>query len=67
MHSITKFAVAAENEVSARAGLQILEQGGSAVDAAIAVSAMLGVTTPVACGRSPIRNPAPAHRCGTAW
>jgi gamma-glutamyltranspeptidase/glutathione hydrolase len=48
--SDSKFAVAAENEASARAGMQILEQGGSAIDAAIAVSAMLGVTAPVSCG-----------------
>lgn len=47
---ISKFAVAAENEAAARAALQILEQGGSAVDAAIAGSAMLGVTAPVSCG-----------------
>jgi len=45
-----KFAVAAENEATARAALQILEQGGNAVDAAIAGSAMLGVTSPVSCG-----------------
>ena len=46
----SKFAVAAENEATARAALQILEQGGTAVDAAIAGSAMLGVTSPVSCG-----------------
>jgi gamma-glutamyltranspeptidase/glutathione hydrolase len=46
----SKFAVAAENDATARAALQILEQGGSAVDAAIAGSAMLGVTAPVSCG-----------------
>jgi gamma-glutamyltranspeptidase/glutathione hydrolase len=46
----SKYAVAAENEASARAGMQILEKGGTAIDAAIAVSAMLGVTAPVSCG-----------------
>ena len=45
-----RFAVAAENDASARAALEILEQGGSAVDAAIAGSAMLGLTAPAACG-----------------
>ncbi|HEX9298151.1 MAG TPA: gamma-glutamyltransferase, partial [Polyangiaceae bacterium] len=33
-----------------RAALEILEQGGSVVDAAIAGSAMLGLTAPAACG-----------------
>jgi gamma-glutamyltranspeptidase/glutathione hydrolase len=46
----SKYAVAAENEASTRAGMQILEKGGSAVDAAIAASAMLGVTAPVSSG-----------------
>src|SRR5262245_48423172 len=48
--SDARFAVASENEAAARAGMQMLEQGGSAIDAAIAVSAMLGVTAPVSCG-----------------
>ncbi|HKQ70776.1 MAG TPA: gamma-glutamyltransferase, partial [Polyangiaceae bacterium] len=46
----SRFAIATENEASARAALQTLEQGGSAVDAAIAASAMLDVTAPVSCG-----------------
>src|SRR4051812_11784121 len=45
-----RFAVAAENEASARAAMQVLESGGSAADAAIAASLMLGVTAPVSCG-----------------
>src|SRR5262249_3229477 len=46
----SRFAVAAENEPSARAAMQMLEQGGSVVDAAIAASAMLGGTSAVSCG-----------------
>src|SRR4051794_8446525 len=45
-----KFAVAAQDETAARAALGVLEQGGSAVDAAVAGSAMLGVTASVSCG-----------------
>jgi gamma-glutamyltranspeptidase/glutathione hydrolase len=45
-----KYAVAAQDEATARAVIETLEQGGSAVDAAIAGSAMLGVTAPVSCG-----------------
>jgi gamma-glutamyltranspeptidase/glutathione hydrolase len=45
-----RFAVAAENEASSRAAMTVLARGGSAVDAAIAASAMLGVTAPVSCG-----------------
>ena len=48
--SATRFAVAAQDEATARAMMEVLEQGGSAVDAAIAGSAMLGVTAPVSCG-----------------
>src|SRR5260221_10924040 len=46
----SQFAVAAENAATARAAMDMLEQGGSAVDAAITASAMLGVTAPVSCG-----------------
>src|SRR6266481_3770818 len=46
----SRFAVAAQDEATARAVIATLEQGGSAVDAAIAGSAMLGVTAPVSCG-----------------
>ena len=45
-----EIAVAAQDEATARAVIETLEQGGSAVDAAIAGSAMLGVTAPVSCG-----------------
>ena len=48
--SPSRFAVAAQDEATARAAIETLEQGGSAVDAAIAGSAMLGVTAPVSCG-----------------
>ena len=44
------FAIATENSAATRAAAEILEQGGNAVDAAIAASAMLGVTAPVSCG-----------------
>src|SRR5882724_4947885 len=46
----SKMAVAAQDEPTARAAIETLEQGGSAIDAAIAGSAMLGVTAPVSCG-----------------
>jgi gamma-glutamyltranspeptidase/glutathione hydrolase len=46
----SKYAVAAQDEATARAVIETLEQGGSAVDAAIAGSAMLGVTASVSCG-----------------
>src|SRR5262247_68773 len=46
----SRFAAAAQDEAAARAAIETLEQGGSAVDAAIAGSAMLGVTAPVSCG-----------------
>src|SRR5262245_51872728 len=44
------FAVAAENESTARAAMHVLESGGNAVDAAITATFMLGVTAPVSCG-----------------
>jgi gamma-glutamyltranspeptidase/glutathione hydrolase len=44
------FAVAAENAISAKAAMSVLQRGGSAVDAAIAASAMLGLTAPVSSG-----------------
>src|SRR5260370_15190081 len=45
-----KFAAASQDEAAARAAIETFEQGGSAVDAALAGSAMLGVTAPVSCG-----------------
>jgi gamma-glutamyltranspeptidase/glutathione hydrolase len=44
------YAVAAENEASARAAMSVLAHGGTAVDAAIAASAMLGLTAAVSSG-----------------
>jgi len=42
--------VAAESPISAQAGVQILERGGNAVDAAIATNAMMGVVAPMMSG-----------------
>ena len=42
--------VAAANPLAAQAGVDILRQGGSAVDAAIAVQAMLGLVEPQSSG-----------------
>ena len=42
--------VAASNPLAAQAGLNILRQGGSAADAAVAASAVMNVTEPGACG-----------------
>ena len=42
--------VAASQPLAARAGVQMLERGGSAVDAAIAANAVLGVTEPQSNG-----------------
>jgi len=42
--------VAAESPISAQAGVQILERGGNAVDAAIATNAMMGVVAPMMNG-----------------
>src|SRR5262245_9876682 len=42
--------VAASQPLAARAGVQILERGGNAVDAAIAANAVLGVTEPQSNG-----------------
>jgi gamma-glutamyltranspeptidase/glutathione hydrolase len=46
----SRFAVATESAPATRAAVSILERGGSAVDAAIAASAMLGLTAGVSCG-----------------
>ncbi|HEV3421475.1 MAG TPA: gamma-glutamyltransferase [Candidatus Acidoferrum sp.] len=42
--------VAAESPLAAQAGIRILEQGGNAVDAAIATNAMMGVVSPMMNG-----------------
>ncbi len=42
--------VSAANPMAARAGADVLEKGGSAVDAAIAVQAMLGLVEPQSSG-----------------
>lgn len=44
------YGVVADNDEAVSIGMQILEQGGSAVDAAIAVSYALGVVSPFASG-----------------
>jgi gamma-glutamyltranspeptidase/glutathione hydrolase len=42
--------VAASQPLAAQAGLDILKRGGNAADAAVATSAMLGLTEPMSCG-----------------
>lgn len=42
--------VATSQPLAAQIGLEILKSGGNAVDAAIAVNAMLGVVEPMSCG-----------------
>jgi gamma-glutamyltranspeptidase/glutathione hydrolase len=43
-------AVAADHAVASRAGLEMLKQGGNAVDAAVAASFCLSVVRPTSCG-----------------
>lgn len=45
-----RFAVTAANPLAAQAGLEVLRAGGSAVDAAIAVQAVLGLVEPQSSG-----------------
>ena len=45
-----RFAVTAANPLAARAGLDVLRAGGSAVDAAVAVQAVLGLVEPQSSG-----------------
>ncbi|MFP6765935.1 MAG: gamma-glutamyltransferase [Planctomycetaceae bacterium] len=42
--------VATSEPLAAQTGLEILKAGGNAVDAAIATSAMIGLTEPMSCG-----------------
>ena len=42
--------VAAEGDLAARAGLEVMRHGGNAIDAAVATSLVLGVTNSGSCG-----------------
>ncbi|HXR23809.1 MAG TPA: gamma-glutamyltransferase, partial [Candidatus Binataceae bacterium] len=42
--------IAAEGDLAAQAGLDVLKRGGNAVDAAVAISLVLGVTNSGSCG-----------------
>lgn len=43
-------AVAADHPIASEVGVEVLRDGGNAIDAAIAVNAMLGVVRPYSCG-----------------
>src|ERR1043166_2690297 len=48
---ISKFGIVATSQtLASRAGADVLERGGSAIDAAIAANAVLGVVEPMSCG-----------------
>lgn len=42
--------VATSEPLAAQTGLEVLRQGGNAIDAAIAANAMIGLTEPMSCG-----------------
>src|SRR5258705_9412964 len=42
--------VAASQPLAAQAGVQVLERGGNAIDAAIATNAVMGLVEPQSCG-----------------
>lgn len=46
----TKGMIACSQPLAAAAGLKILNMGGNAADAAVAVSAVLNLTEPCSCG-----------------
>lgn len=48
--AVTRAGVAAANPLAVEAGLKVLRRGGSAIDAAVAVQAMLGLVEPQSSG-----------------
>lgn len=46
----TQGMIACSQPLASAAGLEILKKGGNAADAAVAVSAVLGLTEPTSCG-----------------